>query len=412
MSGRDSHTTPSPAVNASAEVSLSPRRPDILVVTELFPPAVGGSAVLLREIYGRIPGRLVTVLTDQATSAGPLSHLSPTVSIERCALGTRSWGVMNPSGDLHHLKVAWRIRSMSDPGHTVVHCGRALPEGVAAWMSRAIGGPRYICWSHGEDVSVALTSRELTWVMTHVFRSAAAIIANSRNTRESLLALGLPRDRVHVVYPGVDPDRYCPDVDGRTLRGALLRGGDTLLLSVGRLQRRKGHDLVLEAMATLRTSLPGLRYVIVGDGDERRRLEALVATHNLADVVTFAGVVPEAALPSYFAASDVFVMPNRRDGSDIEGFGIVFLEAAASARPSIGGNSGGVPEAIDNEQTGLLVGGTDARELAVAIDRLARSPSERLAFGRAGRARVLHGFTWDAAAAGVAAIHDRVLADH
>lgn len=197
-------------------------------------------------------------------------------------------------------------------------------------------------------------------------------------------------------------------MDGRSLRASLLRGGDTLLLSVGRLQRRKGHDLAIDAMARLKPLLPGLRYVIVGNGEERTRLEGLVARHDLGDRVAFAGAVPEAMLPQYFAASDVFVMPNRQDGADIEGFGIVFLEAAASGRPSIGGNSGGVPEAVDHERTGLLVGGTDPVELAGAIERLARNPDERCAMGRAGRARVLERFTWDHAAALVAGIHERV----
>lgn len=411
MPGRPAATRPKEALDHRPGLPDSPAVPDVLVVSEVFPPAVGGSGLLLREVYQRFEHRAVTVFADHSAGTNEDIQVSPTMRVERVALATRHWGVMSPSGDAHHLTVARRIRRTGDRARTVVHCARALPEGVAAWVSHTMGGPRYICWSHGEDVSVALTSRELTWVMTRVFRSAEAVIANSRNTRDSVLALGLPDTRVHVVYPGVNPDRFHPDVDGRGFRDALLGDGDTLLLSVGRLQRRKGHDRVIEAVAALKDMLPGLRYAIVGDGEERPRLECLAAQAGVRDRVVFTGAVPEDTLPAYFAASDVFVLPNRRDGADIEGFGIVFLEAAACGKPVIGGNSGGVPEAIDHGRTGLLVDGTDVQELARAIDRLARDPAERQALGSAGRERVLRGFTWDHAAAQVVRIHNTIVAD-
>jgi phosphatidylinositol alpha-1,6-mannosyltransferase len=241
--------------------------------------------------------------------------------------------------------------------------------------------------------------------MTRVYRAASAVIANSANTQSLIVGLGLPAERVPVVHPGVDPTRFRPGVDGRSIRQALLRGGDTVLLSVGRLQLRKGHDLVIEAVAALRDRLPGLRYAIAGDGEERGRLETLASARGVADAVTFMGPVPADDLPACYAACDIFVMPNRQEGADIEGFGIVFLEAAAAERPAIGGRSGGAPEAIEAGLTGLLVGGTDPQELAAVIERLAGDPGLRAALGRAGRERVVNGFTWDHAAARVAAIH-------
>src|SRR5262249_32016510 len=151
--------------------------------------------------------------------------------------------------------------------------------------------------------------------------------------------------------------------------------------TVGRLQRRKGHDLTIETLAALKPALPHLRYVIVGEGEERARLEALVAHHGLSDRVTFAGAVAAEELPSYYAAADIFVHPNRVDAGDVEGFGIVFLEAAATGLPTIGGNSGGVPEAIEGDVTGLLVDGTDVNELAIAVRRLAESATLRREMG-------------------------------
>jgi phosphatidylinositol alpha-1,6-mannosyltransferase len=182
-----------------------------------------------------------------------------------------------------------------------------------------------------------------------------------------------------------------------------------MLLSIGRLQRRKGHDLVIRALGACREFAPRLTYVVVGDGDERLRLEGLVAALGLGDRVTFEGEVPAAALPAYYAACDIFVMPNRVDGVDIEGFGIVFLEAAAAGRPTIGGKSGGVPEAIDENRTGLLVEGTDVEELAGALRRLAGSKDLRQRMGDAGRARVVGQFNWQRAADDVLRLHHALL---
>jgi phosphatidylinositol alpha-1,6-mannosyltransferase len=124
--------------------------------------------------------------------------------------------------------------------------------------------------------------------------------------------------------------------------------------------------------------------------------------------VTFAGSVTEADLPRYYAACDVFAHPNRVEGTDLEGFGLVFLEAAASGRPSIGGNSGGVPEAVQDATTGLLVSGTDPDELAQAISRLHASPADLQAMGAAARDRVVRDFDWARAARAVEAVHQRV----
>jgi phosphatidylinositol alpha-1,6-mannosyltransferase len=286
----------------------------------------------------------------------------------------------------------------------IVHCARAVPEGVAAWLSACVGGPSYTCWAHGEDIATAYHSREFTWLMTRVYRHAAANIANSHNTARMLEALGVACDRIHVVHPGVDTERFRPQNDGAAVRARFGCGDRIVLLSVGRLQRRKGHDLVLEALRHIGGSLP-LTYVIVGDGEERARLERLAAEYRLHDCVHFAGEVAPLDLPGYYAACDIFLLPNRIHERDVEGFGIVFLEAAATGRPSIGGRTGGVPEAVADQETGLLVSGTDAVELASAISLLAASKEMRDAMGSAGRQRVCERFTWERAAAAVSAVH-------
>jgi phosphatidylinositol alpha-1,6-mannosyltransferase len=183
------------------------------------------------------------------------------------------------------------------------------------------------------------------------------------------------------------------------------------MVTVGRLQRRKGHDLAIEALARGGVALARVRYLIVGDGEERERLQRLAGERGVRDRVTFTGAVSGDMLPDYYGAGDFFVHPNRIDGCDAEGFGIVFLEAAAAGLPTIGGASGGVPEAVDKDVTGLLVSGTDADELAAAIARLSSSGELRRQMGEAGRRRVLQQFTWERAAEQVGAIHHRLEAN-
>lgn len=399
--------------------------PRALLLSELFPPALGGSAVLFENVYSRLEGVGVTVVTDAARSPGPERERRGRLTVLRRPIATRRFGVLERGALGHHLRVAAMVRRTArelargngHDGHgagdrsgagagTVVHCGRALPEGVAARLARALGGPRYVCWAHGEDVATALTSRELAFLQKRVYSGAAAVVANSRSTAGLLEAIGVAPARIRVVHPGVDASRFRPDVDGTAVRRRLAPDGrGPVVLSVGRLQRRKGHDLAIAAVAALREELPDLRYVLVGDGEERARLESLAANAGVADRVVFAGEVADEDLPAYYAACDIFALPNRVDGADIEGFGIVFLEAQAAGKAVVGGRSGGVPEAVADLATGLLVSGREVEELAAAIRRLARDASLRAALGRAGRERVLRAFTWEAAASAVAAVH-------
>lgn len=373
------------------------RRADqLLLLSELFPPAVGGSAVLFHGIYSRVTDAHVAVLADGPADQPP--GRDGTMTVAHAPLATRGWGILDRTALAHHIGVARRIRAMFRGKTGVVHCARALPEGLAALISRLLGGPRYVCWAHGEDLTTALGSREYTVLTRLVYRFASAALANSRNTATLLNRLGVPDVKIRIVHPAVDADRFHPGVDGSAIRQRFAGKHDLVLLSVGRLQRRKGHDVSIRAVAALEHECPGLRYVIAGDGEERARLEGLVRELGVEDRVTFAGIVADEDLPAYYAACDVFLLPNRIDDGDIEGFGIVFLEAAATGKPVIGGDSGGVPEAVERDQTGLLVDGARVDAVAGAIRELASSEHLRRRLGLAGRVRAREAFSWQRAA--------------
>ena len=382
-------------------------RPEILLITQVFPPAIGGSGALLENVYSRIDGASVTVLTDRDTCKGDETERGP-MRIQREEMDGRHWGLR--AGALRqHFQLALRIKQLAPRGQAVVHCGRAQPEGVPAALAQIFGGCKFLYWTHGEEVTTARTSKEFAMVMRFVHRRAEAAIANSKNSASLLIDAGVPESKIHVVYPGVDTERFHPGVDGRSVRQQYAPSGELLLVSVGRLQQRKGHDTALAALREVRARVPHVRYLIVGDGDQRPRLEALTDDYGVRDIVTFVGEVPYEQLPRYFAASDIFLLPNRIvDDHDLEGFGLVFLEAAATGKAVIGGRNGGVPEAVAEDETGLLVEGTDASELAAAIARLGESPELRQRLGQTGRKRVLEHFTWNNAAAAVLALHYQI----
>jgi len=371
----------------------------------MFPPAIGGSGKLLKNIYRWMRRVKVTVITDGSEG----DSWEDGMQVIREPMRTKHWGLMHPAGLRHHLRVAARVRVLCSRKPMVVHCCRLLPEGLDAWLARCTGGARYVCWVHGEEISYADTSRELRILMRLVHSGAAALIANSRNTASIMEAFGIPRDRIDIVSPGVDATKFRPGLPGAAaLRARWANAGQLLLLTVGRLERRKGHDLVLRALASDALRTASIRYLIVGEGEELPRLQAMTSELGLTERVTFIGRVEDDALPAYFSAADIFVHPNRSEGESSEGFGLVFLEAAAAGVPTIGGVTGGVPEALERDVTGLIVSGTDAEELAQSIRSLASSPELRSAMGKAGRARAERDFSWESAANRVTLIHERV----
>jgi phosphatidylinositol alpha-1,6-mannosyltransferase len=389
---------------------MSSASPEILLISELFPPVIGGSAELLANVYGRLSHTDVTVLTNASPAS---TDRGETGGMRR--VHTRIDGRLRGLRSRREIEQIWRLsRAILSHSRTkrrlVVHTARPQPEGVPALVASALRRARlpFVCWVHGEDVSVALLSREYSWIVHRVCRGAEVVIANSDFSARIVAGLGVSKARIRTVHPGVDPTRFRPDVAAGSGREGFVPGGP-VLLTVGRLQRRKGHDLTIRALRGLTHEFPQIRYVIAGDGEERGNLEALAAECGVREHVLFLGSVANDRLPALYSACDVFVMPTRADGADVEGFGIVYLEAAASAKPAVGGRNGGVPEAIADGESGLLVSGTDAAELAQCLALLLRSDELRQRMGAAGRQRVCESFTWDRAARDVESINDELV---
>jgi phosphatidylinositol alpha-1,6-mannosyltransferase len=200
---------------------------------------------------------------------------------------------------------------------------------------------------------------------------------------------------LELVPPGVDERRFSPDVDGSATRNRLGIEGRPTVLCVSRLVARKGQDVLIRGFATVRRLVPDAVLVIAGGGPYAERLRAMAFDTPPGSVV-FAGEVPDEDLPGLYAACDVFAMPcrSRWGGLEVEGFGIVFLEAAATGKAAVAGRSGGAAEAVVDRETGLLVEGREPKAVALAVARLLRHPELAAQLGAAGRARVEAGFTW------------------
>jgi phosphatidylinositol alpha-1,6-mannosyltransferase len=332
------------------------------LITEWFLPHVGGSVNLFLNALSAYPRGEAHVLTGEPLEGvgaeGPSSPLPTTrVSLQR-------YEFLRPESLALYSRMTRAALGLARSFRPdLVHCGHVFPEAPVAWVLQRLFGIPYLVYVHGEEVAI---QRHYKWkrrLMPRFYSAAAAVVANSSNSKQLVVELGVDPEKVHVVHPGVDLDRFQP--------GPREPDGEIRLLSVGRLWPRKGHMQVLRALARVKDRLPRLRYWIAGTGGELDALQRASVEFGLEDRVRFLGYVPETELPLLYRQCDLLILANRRlADDDMEGFGIVFLEAAASGLPVIGGNSGGVPDAIDPEGNGFLVDTEDPDAIAGGLERL------------------------------------------
>lgn len=246
--------------------------------------------------------------------------------------------------------------------------------------------PVYI-YTHGEEISQKPYSDSADEARKQALQAASGIVAVSSFTAALITEkYGVPASRVRTITNGVDLERFC-DRPAENVRRHLGLDLGPLVLSLGRLVERKGFDKLIEAWPRIQTAVPQARLAIAGTGPQEAALQAAAAEQNTGDSITFLGRVAAEMLPSLYASADLFVMPNRTmpDG-DTEGFGLVFLEAAASGTPSVGGAAGGAVDAVSHGNTGLLVDGWDVSAIAFAVTDMLTDEVKRKSMGQAAMA--------------------------
>ena len=276
----------------------------------------------------------------------------------------------------------------------MIHAARPLSEGLIARAVKLTSGIPYVCYVHGEDVNVAMTSRELRILTGSVLKHCDRVIANSSFTQQLLLDdWGVDPERIIQMHPGVDTRYFNPaaDISQRPIHWS----GKTVLLTVGRLQKRKGHDMVIRAVAELAKTIPNLHYAIVGGGGEREPLEQLAKDLKVADQIEFAGEIDDEQLRLYHQNCDVFVLANRTIGRDVEGFGIVLLEAQACGKPVIAGDSGGTIDTLLHGESGYIIDCETPAGLVEILKSQLSCADRRSEMGRVGREHVVNNFDWE-----------------
>lgn len=368
---------------ATARTDPAERSPALLVITELFLPTKGGTAVWFDEVYRRLGGHEIHVLTRAVPGSEEHDAGHPN-RVHRLRLERSRW--LRPESLAMYLRLfASALHLALTQRFDAVHAGRVLPEGLVALLAARIIRKPCIVYAHGEEITTWRQPAKFR-VMRFVYRQADRIVANSDFTRSELVKLGVDASRISLIHPGVDIERFRPGLPTNDLRQRLgLGDAQPLVVSVGRLSRRKGFDQVVRALPALVARGIDVHHVIVGIGEDRDYLQQLASDGGVADRVHLVGEVGMDELPRWLNAADVFAMPNREIDGDNEGFGMVFLEAAACGVPVIAGRDGGTGSAVIDGVTGFRV---DGKSLEAVVDVLWRLLADRqLAAAIADRAR-------------------------
>lgn len=381
---------------------MTNREPSIdVLLCQKFLPEAGGSIRWMYEVYRQWPTP-VDVITHDYYAVPPRTPEFPEVppppngkdhvtdanlKMDRRDIFIHDWGVESPRRLRRYARMTRAVRErFSRHEHVRVHCIHAVPEVVSLIPLKWRYGRRLsvICYAHGEEITACRSSRQLRFLMDHAHAVVDLMIANSQYTA-TVLKEHIDPAKVRVVNPGVQTSDFANTGEaGQQWRQDQQWADKLVVLTVGRLDPRKNHATMIQAVARLRDRFPGLVYVVVGQGREMDALLQQAVQLGVSDAVVLAGSVDTATKLAMYGGCDVFAMPAIQDGTDVEGFGMVFLEAGACGKPCIAGRVGGQAEAVIDGQTGFVVNGTDLSAVTNALQRLLEDESLRRRMGEAG----------------------------
>ena len=362
-----------------------------LLVTNDFPPRPGGIQQFVHNLAVRQPPASVVVYASTWRGAAAFDAEQPFEVVREPT------GMLLPTPGIGR-RAAELARTH---GCDRVWFGAAAPLGLlAAGLRRSAGIERAVALTHGHEIGWAALpgARQL---LRRIGRGVDVVtyLGEYQRTRLDRALHGLTR--LERLAPGVDVDAFHPGVDGDGVRRRHGLTGRPAIVCVSRLVPRKGQDTLIRALPEIRRRVPGTALLLVGGGPYRKTLERLARDQGVESDVVFTGSVPWAELPAHYAAGDVYAMPcrTRATGFDVEGLGIVYLEASATGLPVVGGDSGGAPDAVREGETGYVVGGRDVPAIVDRIAGLLADPDRAKAVGAAGRAWVEREWRWETQAA-------------
>ena len=370
-----------------------------LLITNDFPPRPGGIQQFVYNLAVRQPPGSIVVYTSRwkGWEAFDAEQPFPVVREETSVL-------------LPTPAVARRAAEIArDYGCDAVWFGAAAPLGLLAHgLRRRAGIERVVALTHGHEVGWAALPVARS-MLRRIARGADVVTYLGEYTRVRLARAIGGLTTLERLPPGVDTNQFRPTVDGSAVRRRYGLRDRPVIVCVSRLVRRKGQDTLIRALPRIRRRVRDAALLIVGGGPYRSTLEVIAREEGVADHVVITGSVPWAELPSHYAAGDVFAMPcrTRRGGLDVEGLGIVYLEASATGLPVVAGDSGGAPDAVLDGETGFVVPGRDRDALVDRLTQLLTDPALAKRLGAAGREWVETEWRWDTQAARLAALLGR-----
>ncbi len=355
-----------------------------LLITNDFPPMSGGEAAYYARICGTVADQVV-VLAPRLPGDRRFDASQPYTVIRR-------WVPISPHPAARLVQMTlfflYSLHVLRRHRVGTVHVGHLYLGPVAVALERLFRLP-YVLYLHGGEMASYMRSRAVRAAVRAIVQRAHLVVVNSTFTRRHFGALGIHAARVEALTMSVGVERFRPDLDLAGVRARYGLDGQHVILTVGRLVERKGHDTVIRALARVQQSVGEAQYLIAGRGPYEPRLRRLTHELGCEPFVRFLGHVPDADLPTLYAACDVFAMPSRalaeRDG--VEGFGIAFVEAGAAGRPVVGGRSGGIADAVIDGVTGVLVEPTSVDDVAEALISLLRDRDYAARLGANGRRR-------------------------
>jgi phosphatidyl-myo-inositol dimannoside synthase len=390
-----------------------------LFVTQDYAPDLGGMARRHVELCRRFGDGDDTTMSV-STVASP--HAAELDAHESYRIYRQPFPFERANRFSNQLRWGRWLTSSRSPDYDVLHCGNIRPVGYAVrWANRRLATP-YLVYVNGGDLlrermksrRSALKRRTAQSILGH----ASGIVATSRWVAQ-LASDGMSEvgrntpPRVAALDLGTDPVRFNPSHDTGALRRRWGVGDAPVILTVARLVPHKGQDTGIRALAMLTRDFPEARYIMVGEGHDEMRLRTLAKELGVSDRVGFVGPMRDDELPEAYATSTVYLGASRVDKEiNVEGFGISFLEAAASGIPSVAGDSGGVRSAVRDGETGIVVPPTDADAVADAIRSLLLNPERRRKMGTAGRHAVETHYNWDRVARDTRAFTYEVITSH
>jgi phosphatidylinositol alpha-1,6-mannosyltransferase len=362
-----------------------------LLVTNDFPPRPGGIQSFVHNLAVRQPAGSLVVYASTWRGAADFDAAQPFEVVRE------DTSVLLPTPAVARRAVALARAH----GCEAVWFGAAAPLGLLATrLRREAGIARAVALTHGHEVGWAALPGARA-ALRRIARGQDVVTYLGEYTRVRLARALRGLTTLERLVPGVDLDGYHPDVDGTPVRRRHGLGDRPVVVCVSRLVPRKGQDTLIRALPALRRRVPGAALLVVGGGPYRSRLARLARECGVAPDVVFTGAVPWEELPAHYAAGDVYAMPcrTRRGGLDVEGLGIVYLEASASGLPVVAGDSGGAPDAVRHGETGYVVAGRDRARLVERLARLLTDRALAARMGAAGRAWVETRWRWDTQAA-------------